>query len=52
VSELPQENPLSRVNVNVNINEVVGVVLMGVITLWIVVILGIVLIRQNGRSNA
>ncbi|MFN8378188.1 MAG: hypothetical protein U0452_05905 [Anaerolineae bacterium] len=51
MSGLPPELPPPRVNVNVNINEVVGVVLIGIIALWIVAILGIVLIRQNGRPT-
>ena len=51
MSDRLPEAPPPRFSVSVNINEVVGVVVISIIALWLVAILGIVLIRQNGRPT-
>ncbi len=51
VSGGEREDDLRVRGVSVNVNEVAGVVVLGVISLAIVIILGIVVVRLSGRPG-
>ena len=48
---LPEDERPAAVRVSVHVNEIVGVVFLGPISLLIVVILGIVVVRLSGRRS-
>lgn len=48
---LPEDERPAAVRVSVHVNEIVGVVFLGAISLLIVVILGIVVVRLSGRRS-